>query len=109
MLACADSTLNLTCHTPLVSQALTDLNVFRELHAIRASLLPPSTSSSAPPPSASTSSAPRSCALALAWCLDNKVALRRIKVGRWGFSKIMGRDSALTHPAPCTHTVHARV
>ncbi|CAO1614774.1 unnamed protein product [Parajaminaea phylloscopi] len=49
-------------------EAYTDLPVFKELFAIRASLIPP--------PESGVKS---SCAVALAWCLENKVALRRFK------------------------------
>ncbi|CAO1639444.1 unnamed protein product [Sympodiomycopsis kandeliae] len=57
-------------------ESLTDIKVFKELFAIRASLIPPSSSTTTP--SANTAS-PRSCSLALSWCVDNKVALRRMK------------------------------
>lgn len=49
-------------------EAYTDLPVFRELFAIRASLIPPSGSAARP-----------SCGMALTWCQENKVALRRFK------------------------------
>lgn len=60
---------------------LTDLALFKELSAIRSSLIPtsPSAGTSTTTPSATPASPPRTCALALAWCMDNKVALRRIK------------------------------
>lgn len=49
-------------------EAHTDLPVFKELFAIRASLIPAADSGVKP-----------SCTIALAWCLENKVALRRFK------------------------------
>jgi macrophage erythroblast attacher len=50
-------------------QNLIDADIFSEIARIERSLLPPRDSTQ-----------PRSCTMALAWCSENKAALRKIKV-----------------------------